>query len=278
MRTKPYLLLDAGGTLVFPDQTYLKSELSKKGIHLTDEQLYREYYQSIYEFDQKFFNNSTDLNNPWPDGYVYTFLLRRGIAEAKAREVEVIVSQHHLKRSLWMFTFPWIFKSLQQLQQAGYRMSILSNSDGRTEEIFCSLGLRRYFEFIFDSQKLEVEKPDPKIFVKVMERLQLSPGEMLYIGDIYTIDILGANRAGVAAIHIDPFQLYTGWAGVHLRDIRRIRPWLTVCRFDIRNSVFFPLRIWGHSKQLGENNHVVDDKSMFQPSDECNYPITLELV
>lgn len=277
MSAKPYFLIDAGGTLVFPNQTYLKKIVRTLGMYLTDDQLYREYYQSIYEFDQHVLGNTIHHNNPWPEGYVYALLRRMGVTEPEACRMEVIVSKQCLRRSLWTFTFPWIIRTLKKLKQDGYRMSVLSNSDGRTEEIFCDLGLSHYFEFIFDSHRLKVEKPDPKIFMKVMEQLELSPKEMLFIGDIYTVDVLGANQANIGSIHLDPLGLYTNLPGVHLPDISHLQQWLVHFQFNYQDSALFPLRILNRSKRLYGKNHT-DKTSMLRECDESGSQTSLEAV
>ena len=53
------------------------------------------------------------------------------------------------------------------------------------------------FEKIFDSQKIGIEKPDPEIFQEVLKELELSPSQVIYIGDYYEVDVKGANRAGI---------------------------------------------------------------------------------
>lgn len=57
---------------------------------------------------------------------------------------------------------------------------------------------------------VKVEKPNPKIFKIALEKANCKPKESLYIGDIYDIDILGANSVGMQAILIDPFMDWNG--------------------------------------------------------------------
>ena len=105
-------------------------------------------------------------------------------------------------------------------------MSVLSNSDGRAEKIFEDLNIVHYFDGIFDSKKIGLEKPNPDVFWEVLKALELLPSQVLYIGDFYEVDVKGANRAGIAAIHIDPLGRYKNIPGVHLADIRVLPDWL----------------------------------------------------
>jgi putative hydrolase of the HAD superfamily len=66
-------------------------------------------------------------------------------------------------------------------------------------------GIRDRFEFVMDSEIEGVEKPDSEIFLRACDRLALPPGECLYVGDLYPVDVLGARRAGLRALLLDPF-------------------------------------------------------------------------
>lgn len=225
-RSKPYLLLDAGGTLVFPDQALLIRQAREHGIALTDEQLFNGYYQLIYNFDYQARQQGLFPRDPWPQGYAQSLLTTLGLNNGIASEVNAAVQARHRKKSLWTFTFPWVGETLSRLRALGYRMSVLSNSDGRTERVFQDLGLAHHFERIFDSKFLGCEKPDPAIFELVLRELSLPASDALYVGDIYVVDVLGANRAGIGALHLDPLGLYADWPGVHLPDVCHLPGWL----------------------------------------------------
>lgn len=228
MGNQPYLLFDAGGTIVFPDQDFLIREAHKWGIKLTHDQLYEGYYRLIYCLDSQARScKKHKLPPPWPDGYAHDLFETLGILDQDTEIVADAFWDHHLnKENLWAFTFEWVRETLSLLHRQGYRMSVLSNSDGRTDNVMCRTGLRPYFEQIFDSVELGIEKPNPKIFEKILNELELQPKDVLYIGDIYYIDILGANQAGLGAIHIDPFDLYKDLPGIHVKDISELPQWL----------------------------------------------------
>jgi HAD superfamily hydrolase (TIGR01549 family) len=160
-------------------------------------------------------------------GYTQALLNILGIFGTNSRKMALEADTLHSEKNLWTFTFPWVHEALSRLAKK-YHMSILSNSDGRTRRIFEELGLIQYFEYIFDSAELKCEKPDRKIFDMVRNELDVRPSEILYIGDIYQVDVLGANQAGIGGIHIDPIQLYTNFPGIHLEDITMLENWLPI--------------------------------------------------
>jgi putative hydrolase of the HAD superfamily len=228
MQDKPYLLFDAGGTIVYPDPNFLIRETRKRGIELTHNQLYEGYYKLIYSLDCQARNcPDHSFPAPWPKGYAYHLFETLNILCPDTEAVADIFWTYHLyERNLWAFTFDWVRKTLDQLAKQGYRMSVISNSDTRTEIVLRDVKLAHFFEHIFDSKLLGVDKPDPRIFEIVLDKLNLLPEDALYIGDIYYVDVLGANLAGLGGIHIDPLKLYRTWPGVHLTDIREMPDWL----------------------------------------------------
>ena len=85
---------------------------------------------------------------------------------------------------------------------------MISNSNGWVEQLVTESGLRPYFHFVLDSQLLGVEKPDPRIFQIALDRIEIGPAEALYIGDLYSIDVVGSRAAGMRAILLDPAGLW----------------------------------------------------------------------
>lgn len=234
-RSKPYLLFDAGGALVFPDEDFLIRAALAYGVKLTHEQLFSGYYRLIYHFDCQARVRGRLRHLSWPQGYVLDLFEMLGISDASTQAIARAADARSKKKSLWTFTFDWVRETLSRLAAQGYCMSIISNSDGRTLEVFRDLGLTCYFDDIFDSKNLGVKKPAPAIFEHVLQVLSLGPADALYIGDVYEVDVVGANRAGVGAVHLDPLGLYADWPGVHLRSVAELPTWLeqyTAARWD----------------------------------------------
>ena len=61
-------------------------------------------------------------------------------------------------------------------------------------------GLEPYFPVVAVSGEAGIAKPDPAIFARTLEALEIAPSEAVMVGDSPDADILGANRAGVRAI------------------------------------------------------------------------------
>lgn len=94
--------------------------------------------------------------------------------------------------------------ALHLLKEDGWRLGIISNSEGRIHELLTKVGIRRYFDVLIDSGIVGVAKPDPAIFRLAMERAGVEPKRSLYIGDQPDVDVKAALAVGMNVIHYDP--------------------------------------------------------------------------
>ncbi len=51
-------------------------------------------------------------------------------------------------------------------------------------------------------------KPDPAIFEAALGLIGLEPGDVWYGGDMPAIDVVGARRAGIRPVLMDPLGLH----------------------------------------------------------------------
>jgi HAD superfamily hydrolase (TIGR01549 family) len=224
MSFKPYLLFDAGGTLVFPDHQYLTEIANDFGVKTTVEFLNQRHCQFVYEIDEYCLRNGTYKS--WPESYPRVLFESLELSDGHLDSIITRVKKRDQRKSLWSFTHPWVSETLSKLSSIGYQMAVISNSTGRAISILEELGLTKYFDRVFDSAILGVEKPHRGIFEIALNELNLQPSDALYIGDVFFIDVWGANHAGIGGIHLDPLGLYQSWSGVHIPSVRYLTDWL----------------------------------------------------
>ena len=224
MRSRsPCLLLDAGGTLVSPNPEIIQQSARSHGLSLDVDALRDAFFRNIHELDLSLRQGGVA---PAIHSFLGSLMTRAGAPPSLVPEVLTEVERvcrrqdgSSWNRTLWTSALPWTRPALERLSAAGYRMSVVSNSDGSVADQIVDLSLAGYFELVFDSHVLGVEKPDPRFFHRVLERLGVGAMDCLLVGDVFMIDVLGANAAGIPAAHIDPLGLYAGWPGVHTRDL-----------------------------------------------------------
>lgn len=222
---KPYLLLDAGGTLLFIDQDYLSRLADAHGLQVEATRFYKEHFRLVHWFDTYVSTRRRFLSG-FSEPYSQILFRLVGLSEESAEQAAQIAEARHEQRNLWEFTFPWVVETLDQLRDEGYRMSIISNADGRVEEQLHDLEIRGYFERVYDSEVVGARKPEPGIYELALNDLGLRPDEALFVGDMFYIDIWGANRVGMPGLHLDPLGLYEGWPGARIQDVRQLLGWL----------------------------------------------------
>ena len=112
---------------------------------------------------------------------------------------------------------------LGDLKGKGYQLGVISNSDGRLETLLNEVGLAEYFSVIVDSHVVGFEKPDPRIFHWALERTGVTPNEAVYVGDFYSLDVVGARRVGLDAILLDPLGVWPLLDCVKAKDLFEVR-------------------------------------------------------
>jgi putative hydrolase of the HAD superfamily len=81
---------------------------------------------------------------------------------------------------------------------------ILSNGQRVFSELELRfLGLYDLFDPIIFSSDVRYKKPNPKIYRLALDRMQLKPKEVLFIGDTPENDIIAPQEIGMQAIHIE---------------------------------------------------------------------------
>ena len=85
---------------------------------------------------------------------------------------------------------------------------MISNADGGIERVLSRCGIADCFESITDSGIVGVEKPRPEIFAAALKTMQARAEESLYVGDVYSVDYVGASNAGMQAVLFDVAGAY----------------------------------------------------------------------
>jgi putative hydrolase of the HAD superfamily len=102
----------------------------------------------------------------------------------------------------WDQILPGTRSELQRFRER-YRIGVISNADGRIDAVLRRCGIADCFLSIIDSGLVGYEKPHPEIFRQALKSLNATAEESLYVGDVYSVDYLGAKRAGLQAMLMD---------------------------------------------------------------------------
>ncbi|OAT28803.1 phosphoglycolate phosphatase [Buttiauxella brennerae ATCC 51605] len=98
------------------------------------------------------------------------------------------------------FLFPEVANTLSVLAEKGLPMGLVTNKPTPfVLPMLERLGIAQYFKVIIGGDDVENKKPHPEALHKVMEELNLSAEELLFVGDSRN-DILAAQAAGCCSI------------------------------------------------------------------------------
>ncbi len=96
-----------------------------------------------------------------------------------------------------------------------YRLCMITNGASKWQrEKIEKLDLAEYFEEIIVSGELGHHKPSPRIFNEMTTRMDVQPDEIMYVGNDYRKDIMGADAAGWE----------TAWVNRVHEDIGTVKP------------------------------------------------------
>jgi HAD superfamily hydrolase (TIGR01549 family) len=194
------VLFDAGNTLLFLDHPRMAAAVGAAlDLPLTGPALAAGAALAARAMEARRLDDRARAN-----AYLEALFLQAGVPPERLPEVRDCLTALHGERHLWSGTAADTHDALARLRAAGLRLGVVSNSDGRVAEALEAAGLRTYFDVVVDSALAGVEKPDPAIFRAALEVLDIPPAEALYVGDLYEVDVIGAQAAGIPAVLLVP--------------------------------------------------------------------------
>jgi putative hydrolase of the HAD superfamily len=202
MRPKA-LFFDVGNTLLFPNRERILRPLHQREVFPSEELLNEIERQAKREFDSLLETNGSVDHGFW---HIYYSRLLQGFGLADAAVCADLVARTRISAN-WCEIRRDTREILERLKRE-YRLAVISNADGRIADVLGRCAIADLFETITDSGIVGREKPHPAIFEAALGSLGVSPEESIYIGDVYSVDYLGARRSGIDGILFDVAGAY----------------------------------------------------------------------
>lgn len=202
------ILFDAGNTLAFLDLPRVERLLGELGIAATPGAVERaEASARAAMIGYAAAEPSRTDRERWTI-YVGAMVRALGHPEESALEgLRAALEAAHRRDNLWRRVEPGTGAVLDRLRARGFRLGVVSNADGRVRALLGELGLAHRFETIVDSHEVGVEKPDPRIFEIALRQMGERADRAVYVGDLPPVDVVGAARAGIAPVLLDPLGI-----------------------------------------------------------------------
>jgi putative hydrolase of the HAD superfamily len=211
-----FIFFDVGNTLLFPNRTRILAPLQQHHPEPTLEQWLAVERKTKPEFDRIIEKGGRVDHGFW---WLFYTQLFETLGPATGRNVEDglrdALVQNTQQSANWDQILPGTCEALQRIGR-DYEIAVISNADGRIEEVLRRCDIAGCFRTITDSGIVGHEKPHPAIFEAALSAMRAQPAESLYVGDVYSVDYLGARNAGMQAVLFDVAGAYRD------RDLPRV--------------------------------------------------------
>jgi HAD superfamily hydrolase (TIGR01509 family) len=199
------IFFDVGNTLLFPDRTHILAPLAKLGHSPSLDQ-----WHAIERATKRTFDRAMEQRDPADFNFWFLFF-ERLLDDLEVRDTQVhnALIQSIRQSANWCVIRTGTRELLQRLGER-YPLAVISNADGKIENVLKRCGIADCFASITDSGLVGYEKPHPAIFQAALQAMQAKAEDSLYVGDVYSVDYLGATGVGMQGILMDVSGAYRG--------------------------------------------------------------------
>lgn len=189
--------IDFGQTLASLDPSLLASRLRGRGLDVKEAAIESSLPRAWAVYDE--IVRSGAAGHPWRE-LMASLLEGAGVPDVyRGPTVEWLWSEQP-RKNLWRKPVPGMFRICVDLERARIPFGVLSNSEGQLAQLVDEMGWSDVIRVVVDSGRVGIEKPDPRIFRFIADRLGVDTAEMIHIGDSFGADVEGALAAGMRAI------------------------------------------------------------------------------
>jgi putative hydrolase of the HAD superfamily len=219
MAERRVIFFDVGNTLLFPNRLQMLAPIASDR-HPTLEQWQALERRTKIEFDRGIESGRLDHGFWW---IFHTYLLddlnegRDGLLQDLVRNTQDSAN--------WDQLLPGTRAVLERIRQK-YRIAVISNADGKIENVLSRCGIADCFESITDSGIVGFEKPRAEIFEAALRTMNVPADQSLYVGDVYSVDYIGATNAGMQAILFDVAGAYRDRPEPRVEKLAQLERWL----------------------------------------------------
>jgi len=220
------LLFDSNGTMIdiqtneWHDDLYrvISNLLSYQGIALSPAMVKKSYFQIMKEQQARSAEHYPEFDVV---ALFREMVARNATAFTHSLNPEQLVhlphflGQAHRAASRYRLQlYPGVAETLQRLQPA-FTMAVVTNAQSAyAVPELNAVGLLHYFNPVIVSGDFGYGKPDPRLFETALQRMNLTPAEVLFIGNDMYHDIHGAKACGMKTVFFRTNQGLQEKAGV----------------------------------------------------------------
>src|ERR1700676_2911224 len=214
-----FIFFDVGNTLLFPNRARMLAPLAEDR-HPTLEAWQALERRTKHEFDQGLLEGKVDHGFWWT---FHTYLLQE--LNAMDNDLRNTLVENTQKSANWDQILPGTREALERLRKQ-FAIAVISNADGKIDAVLRRCGIVDCFQSITDSGHVGYEKPHPVIFDVALREMKADAADSLYVGDVYSVDYVGARQAGMQAVLFDAAGAYRGRELPRVESLSELEIWL----------------------------------------------------
>jgi FMN phosphatase YigB (HAD superfamily) len=204
------ILYDAGRTLVHPRPLaadiwdFLAAQLGvviERDRPLPDVGHF--YYARLGEDGLGAYDSDERARSFWTEYYVHA-LLEAGIDLPNGQ----LVSAAHVLYDWYQLPEQWLpypetLEALERAHDHGLKQGVVSDWGTDLIPLLHAHEITRRLDFVVASAAVGAAKPHAEIFRYALDRAGMRPSDVVYVGDSYVADVLGARAVGIMPVLID---------------------------------------------------------------------------
>ncbi len=154
--------------------------------------------------------------------------LAAGYMRIPAEQAQELLDKHIYGTYMDMLAkaepYPQVGPLLADLKKEGIKLGVIS--DYPLGKKLSALGFDQYWDVAISADDMGHLKPEPDAFLLAAEKLEILPENIIYVGNEYKYDIIGAKRAGMKTAHLAQRAVPDSVADITFSDFDDLRSYI----------------------------------------------------
>ncbi len=138
-----------------------------------------------------------------------------------ARVLEKYIYGQFVDMFSWIKPFRVVKSVLEDFRSSGLKLGVISDFPVKKKLSF--LELDEYWDIVMSADEMGTLKPKKDAFQKASEKLNIPTDRIIYVGNHYLYDIMGAGSAGMMTAHFSRKKRSGSKADLTFRNYRDLR-------------------------------------------------------
>jgi len=133
----------------------------------------------------------------------FTRFLEEQTGKADEKILQAAIDAYLKTKPTFIKPYPYVLETLEHLKSLDLKLGIITDAPRKkATERLVGMNIIHFFDLIITFDDTGEQKPSEKPFRFALDKLNLYPEEVLFVGDSFTRDIMGAKKLGMKTLRI----------------------------------------------------------------------------